>query len=290
LAAALLLTSCSREETSSTTDVATSAVESTTTTEVPEASSTTSTTPVVSTTTPTTIATPSSTTGTATSPTTSPTTSTTTAPAACPPVAALPVGIVETAAEPIDVDADGATDTVRSYAVSATPGAGDWHLRVELAAGGGADLTLPFDPLPAGVTVLGGTYVGSNVDPGPEGLRPMIFATIGAGASAAIVGLYRLSGCDLVVVQNTEFGAPAEFVVGASVMHTDGLRCEGVAGASLLVAVSTIYDDVAMEHEIVERAYTRDGDDLVLYADPIVTTSPALPTGGGLDTCGIDAI
>lgn len=77
----------------------------------------------------------------------------------------------------IDVDADGFADTVRSYAAGAAPATGDWHLRVELAAGGGVDLALPFDPAPAGVTVLGGSYIGSTVSPGPEGARPAITQT-----------------------------------------------------------------------------------------------------------------
>ena len=70
----------------------------------------------------------------------------TVAPTACPALPALPGGSVESASKLIDVDIDGATDTVRTYATSASPVAGDWHVRVELAGGGGADwrsLTTP---------------------------------------------------------------------------------------------------------------------------------------------------
>lgn len=179
----------------------------------------------------------------------------------------------------IDVDADGALDTVRSYTASGSPGAGDWHLRVELAGGGGDDLTLPFDPAPAGVEVLGGAYVGSSVDPGPEGTRPAIFATVGAGASATIIGLYRLVGCDLQPM------AGGEFPVGGGVMHTEHLRCEGVAGTSLLVYITTQYDDVAMQHEITQAAHTRDGNSLVLYASSIAL-EPTLPTFDLIENCG----
>ncbi len=183
----------------------------------------------------------------------------------------------------IDVDADGLADTVRSYTVSASPSAGDWHLRVELAAGGGVDLALPFDPAPAGVTVLGGAYIGSNVDPGPEGARPAIFMTVGAGASASIVGLYRLVGCSLMPV------TLGEFPVGGGVMHTEHLRCEGVAGTSLLVYVTTEFDDVAAVHEITETPYTRTANALTPYNPPIVTSSPTLPTFDLIDNCGVDS-
>jgi hypothetical protein len=183
----------------------------------------------------------------------------------------------------IDVDADGLADTVRSYTVSAAPSAGDWHLRVDLAAGGGVDLTLPFDPAPAGVTVLGGAYVGSNVDPGPEGARPAIFAKVGAGASASIIGLYRLVGCSLAEVAN------GEFPVGGGVVHTEHLRCEGVAGTSLLVYVTTEYDDVAAVHEVTQTAYTRTGNALTVFGTPAISTSPTLATTDLIDGCGVDS-
>ena len=198
-------------------------------------------------------------------------------------LATLPPGIIETAAKLIDVDADGLADTVRSYTVSTTPSAGDWHVRVELAAGGGADLTLPFDPAPAGLTVLGGAYIGSNADPGPDGARPAIFVTVGAGASASIIGLYRLVGCALMPITG------GEFPVGGGVVRTEHLRCEGVAGTSLLVYVTTEYDDVAAVHEIVETAYTRSDNALVVYGVPVTTTSPTLPVHDLIDNCGVDS-
>jgi hypothetical protein len=111
-------------------------------------------------------------------PTAAPTLAPTTAPIAgneCTTLAALPGDASETANTAIDVDADGAPDVVRTYSVGAAPVAGDWHLRVELATGQGVDIALPDDPAPGAVVVLGGTYIGSTVDPGPGGLRPAIF-------------------------------------------------------------------------------------------------------------------
>ena len=136
-------------------------------------------------------------------PTDAPTTivaSTTLAPGAVCCAAGAPSWVGRVGHHLVDVDADGVTDTIRTYSVDDSPAAGDWHVRVELAAGGGADVALPDDPAPGAAKVLGATYVGSNVEPGPEGPRPAIFVTVGAGASASIISLMRLDGCSLVVM------------------------------------------------------------------------------------------
>lgn len=271
-------TSSSTSTTSTSSSTSTTAAAPTTT----EATSTTAVTTTTDATTTTTAVATTTATPTTTS-TTSTTTTTTVPPAGCGGLAALPAGIIETAAQLIDVDADGVADAVRSYTVSPSPSAGDWHLRVELAAGGGVDLALPFDPAPAGVTVLGGHYIGSTAEPGPEGARPAIFVTVGAGASASIVGLYRLVGCTLQAVTG------GEFPVGGGVVHTERLRCEGVAGTSLLVYVTTEYDDVAAVHEITETAFTRTDNALVPYNTPLTSTSPTLPIHDLIDNCGVDS-
>ncbi len=200
-------------------------------------------------------------------------------PVGCALLPPIPGSAIETGVSLIDADADGALDTVRSYAANGSPGAGDWHLRVELAAGGGVDAALPFNPAPAGVEVLGGAYIGSTVDPGPQGLRPVIFATVGAGASATIIGFFRLDGCNLVEMGD---GAP----VGGGVMRTEHFRCEGVAGTSLLVYVTTQYDDIAGLHEITESAFTRSDNEFLLYGTPQVSTSAVLPTFDLIENCG----
>jgi hypothetical protein len=213
------------------------------------------------------------------------TTTTTLAPGACSAVPPFPAGAVESASKLIDVDADGVTDTGRTYSVGPTPGAGAWHIRVELAAGGGADYTVPTDPAPAAVKLLGATYVGSTVEPGPGGMRPVIFVTTGAGASASIVTLFRFDGCTLV-----KMGGGAEFPVGAGVMHADNLRCEGVAGTSLLVHQSIQSNDGGVTFDVTDTAYTRTGNDLTVYgAGPQTTNQPTMPTVPTLIDCpGVD--
>ena len=197
----------------------------------------------------------------------------------------MPADATETAHKSIDVDADGAPDVVRTYSVGAAPVAGDWHLRVELATGQGIDLPLPDDPAPGAVVVLGGTYIGSDVDPGPGGPRPAIFVKTGSGASTSIISLFRLDECTLVAM-----GGGAPFPVGASVTDSESLGCEGVAGTMLLAFHQAQLSGDGVTYEVVDTGYTRDGDDLAVYgAGPQTSNSPTLPTPTTLIDCpGID--
>jgi hypothetical protein len=205
--------------------------------------------------------------------------------AECTTLAALPADAVETASKALDVDADGAPDTVRTYSVGAAPVAGDWHLRVELATGQGVDIALPDDPAPGAVAVLGGTYIGSNVEPGPGGLRPAIFVKTGAGASTSIISLFRLDDCALVAM-----GGGTPFPVGAAVTHSESLRCEGVAGTMLLTFHQAQLSGDGVTYEVIDTGYTRDGNDLAVYgAGPLTSNEPTLPPVATLIDCpGID--
>jgi hypothetical protein len=203
---------------------------------------------------------------------------------ACPALTPLPDGSVESASNLVDVDVDGVTDTVRTYATSASPGAGDWHVRVELASGGGSDLALADDPAPGQVAVLGGAYVGSNVEPGPQGPRPAIFVTTGAGASASVVSLFRLDGCELVPMTD------ATFVVGAGVTHAENLRCDGVAGTSVLAYQQIELNADGVTFDVTDTGYTRDGNALVVYgAGPQTSNQATFPDVATLIDCpGVD--
>jgi hypothetical protein len=203
----------------------------------------------------------------------------------CTTLAAMPADAAESASKAIDVDADGAPDVVRTYSVGAAPVAGDWHLRVELATGQGVDIALPDDPAPAAAAVLGGTYIGSDVDPGPGGMRPAIFVKTGAGASTSIISLFRLDECTLVTI-----GGGTPFPVGASATHSESLRCEGVAGTSLLVFHQVQLSGDGVTYEVIDTGYTRDGDDLVVYGSgPQTSNSPTIPPVTSLIDCpGVD--
>jgi hypothetical protein len=211
----------------------------------------------------------------------------TTAPdgAQCSTLAAMPADAVESGNKSLDVDADGAADVVRTYSVGVAPVAGDWHLRVELATGQGVDLALPDDPAPGAVAVLGGTYIGSDVDPGPDGMRPAIFVKTGAGASTAVISLFRLDECTLVAM-----GGGTPFPVGASVTDAESLGCEGVAGTMLLTFHQAQLSGDGVTYEVIDTGYTRDGNNLVVYgAGSQTSNSPTLPTYPSLIDCpGID--
>ena len=137
---------------------------------------------------------------------------TTTAPTDCDNVS-IPAGATDVSEELADVDGDGDPDELRSYLV----GDADWHLQVELAAGGGADLAITTFGAGA-VAVLGGADVdGDGADE--------IWARTGSGASATILGLARFAHCALTRVTFTG-GDPAEIPVGGSVGTASGLECE----------------------------------------------------------------
>lgn len=201
-------------------------------------------------------------------------------PDGCAQLGPIPSGAVARTSSSLDADGDGAADEVTAYAIGPNPGEGDWHLRVSFAAGGGSDITLAEDPAPGVIRVLGSAYLGSTVEPGPGGLRPALFVWTGSGASARVVGLYRVDGCELAAMTSPT-GGPAGFVVGASVGHQEGLRCEGVAGTSLLVEVLSEPDATGSSFAVTRRAYTRDGNALVVYGEPqdAIEAVPPLEAG-----------
>jgi hypothetical protein len=59
-----------------------------------------------------------------------------------------------------------------------------------------------------------------------------LFVTTGSGASTDIIGVFRIEDCRTVPV--TMGGSPAEFPVGADVLHIDGLQ----VGSDMLVVYS----------------------------------------------------
>lgn len=197
----------------------------------------------------------------------------------CAVIGPLPAVAAQQNVVQADVDADGAIDTVVSYALGPNPVAGDWHLRVTFASGGGSDIALAENPAPGTVRVLGTAYIGSTVDPGVGGMRPTIFVWTGAGASARTVGLYRVDGCELATM-TAPGGQPASMVVGASVGHQEGVRCEGVAGTSLVVEVLSEPNPVA-GFDVTRRAFSRDGNSLVLHGSAQVLTQPDPPAEAG---------
>lgn len=197
----------------------------------------------------------STTTTEATTTTTEATTTTTEAPA-CPAVS-VPADAQEVTEFPGDADGDGTDDELRTYRVGE-----EWHLQVELAADGGADLVLP--SFGGGVGLVGGADVdGDGTDE--------VWARTGSGASATIVGLARMSACALERVLFPT-GELAEVPIGGSVGTTSGLEC---SANGLVTFTATLTDGET--YDVVATTYALDGSTLTEQGQETVQVNATDP-------------
>ncbi len=113
---------------------------------------------------------------------------------------------------PGDFDGDGRPD--RLVAGRAAAG-GPWRVRMELAAGGGAEVELPGTS--EGVKAVG----AATVDVGPA---QVAFAVVARDTGGAHVGMFVLRSCRLERV--TLAGKPADFGVGTAATNRAGLACQ----------------------------------------------------------------
>jgi hypothetical protein len=113
---------------------------------------------------------------------------------------------------PGDFDGDGRPDRLVTGRLAA---GGVWRVRMELAAGGGAEAELPATA--DGVKAIG----ASTVDVGPS---QAAFAVVARNAAGANVGLFVLRSCKVERV--TMAGKPAEFAVGTGATARTGLACQ----------------------------------------------------------------
>jgi hypothetical protein len=163
----------------------------------------------------------SSTTTTSTTTTTTSSTTTTTSLPGCVaderPAAA--VRVTETSA---DLDGDGAMESVTVYADGTEAAPGPWHVLVTLGGGKGRIGTIVTDAATGDpnqrIELLGASPIAG-------GAGETLFVTIGSGASATIVGLFAAAQCNLTRLALAPSTAPAQFAVGGTVTHLDGLRC-----------------------------------------------------------------
>lgn len=158
--------------------------------------------------------------------TSAPAVSTTAVPvAACPAAAvAMPSTATDVTSGPGDFDGDGRADRLSTYRVG---GEGAWRLRVELIAGGSAEVELPAAQV--GVKALG----GARLD---VGTAEAAMAVVGSGAAGSNVGLFVLRSCRLERV--TVGGTPAEFPVGSTATTKSGVTCQ-VPGLVIYSATTT---------------------------------------------------
>jgi hypothetical protein len=139
-------------------------------------------------------------------------TTTTAAPVVCPPPApGTPVG--EPTTIQADVDGDDAPELVSTF----LDDLGAWRLRVARPDGSVVD-----EPLATAASDV--ARVESATDLDGNGAAEL-WAQVGTGASATIVGVFVASGCDVLPVQLD--GRPTEFAVGGTVTLLQGVACEG---------------------------------------------------------------
>jgi len=161
-------------------------------------------------------------------------TTATVAPAACATApAAAPATTVRQTHGQADVDGDGTIDTVTVYGTGTDAAPGPWYVAVDVGGTIGRRQVAIADADPDDanqrIRYLGVADVG--------GARA-VFAAVGSGASATIVGIFQLVGCDLVRVQSPEKSI-VTFTVGGTVTHLSGARCRGEHDLELLQAQST---------------------------------------------------
>ncbi|HEX4866446.1 MAG TPA: hypothetical protein VFV32_02345 [Acidimicrobiales bacterium] len=166
-----------------------------------------------------------------------------------PPCGAVSVPATATEVTELEgeVDGDGRPDALRTFLV------GDvWHLQVEVAAGGGADLDLATSDA-GGVGLVGGADVDGDG-------RDEIWARVGSGASATILGLARYDACALVRV--TIAGSPADLPVGGSVGSAAGVECRSSGADADLSVFSAMHRDES-QYDVTTTSYELQGPELV---------------------------
>ena len=212
-----------------------------------------------------------------------PSTTATTAPMACAtPPATAPASTVRATQGRADVDGDGTDDTVTVYGTGTDAAPGPWYVAVDVggAIGRRQVVIADADPDDANQNIR---YLGVA----EAGGAPVVFAVVGSGASATIVGLFQLVGCDLVRVQ-TPTKSLVTFTIGGTVTHLNGARCRGGHDLELLQALSddgTTYSGSSAVAVVAVGALT---------AEPPTTVasiaSADLPAYGGLDCPGVEPL
>jgi hypothetical protein len=132
---------------------------------------------------------------------------------ACPAGPAPPVDPSDASVGSGDFDGDGRPDRLRTYRVVA---AGPWRVRVELAAGGAAEVELV--PAPDAVKALGGARLDA-------GAAEAALAVVGTNAGGVNVGIFVVRSCRLERV-TVAGGAPAELPVRTGAGARSGLACQ----------------------------------------------------------------
>jgi len=121
-----------------------------------------------------------------------------------------------------DVDGDGADDTIHTYTLGDPMAAGAWWIQVSFASGGGDAVQI----LDAGVNFSGSVPV-DGYDINGDG-RDEFFATVDAGASARILGMFDVPGCTIRRVSLG--GYDSTLVISGGINFVSGATCTDIDG------------------------------------------------------------
>lgn len=133
-----------------------------------------------------------------------------------------PTGAVRITEGSGDVDGDGRPDAIVVYADGTAASPGPWHVLVTLGGARGRIAATITDAVPGDPGQRIGLLGASAITPGA---RQAVFASVGSGASATIVGLFAATGCTLSRLALAPGGGPAQLPIGGAVTHLNGLRC-----------------------------------------------------------------
>ena len=89
------------------------------------------------------------------------------------------------------------------------------------------------------------------------------------GAAASIVGVYQVTGCNLVRLTGPGSQALSQFPIGGTVTSLGGLRCDGTAGGQRLVVMSADSNDGETYQTTEQRLQVANG--AFVASDPPVT-------------------
>lgn len=194
-----------------------------------------------------------------------------------------------------DFNGDTTTDTLTVYGTGTTEQPSPYHAQIELGDSKGAVDTAIADAATDNnqvVKALGGADITSSAGLPPDGSGAEAFVQVGSGASANLIGVFQLIDCTLTRLVGPQGAQPSLFVIGGSVTHLDGLRCDGTAGGQRLVKLSATSDDGVNYETQESRLEVKDGKFSVLGA-PIANTldgsEPALQSFSALDCAGVQA-
>ena len=98
-----------------------------------------------------------------------------------------------------------------------------------------------------------------------------IFAVVGSGASAFIVGIYTVLDCDVSPLA-IDGVAAAQFAVGASAANQSGLQCldgGGVAVYSQSTSDGVTYDQQIDEYGVEDGVMTLEGSVALVLTSPL---------------------